>query len=262
MEKDRYLLSSVNNALSLLELFAHHSSLSLAELSRLSSFDKASLFRMLYTLEKNGFVIKTEDARYSLGLKLLHYGGLVAARQDVIAQARPYMQEFCQRTGLAAHLGRLSRDRVVTVHIEDPPYDIQVTARVGMNAPAYSTAMGRVLLAHLSEGELAALCENFSFKQYSPESVKNREELYALLEKVRRDGWAMDLDERFPGFGSLAVPVYDYSGRCVASVGLVTLSQNVRQNQLAYCSELMELAPDISRALGYISTKSSTGAEK
>lgn len=252
MEKDRYLLSSVNNTLSLLELFAHHSSLSLAELSRMSSFDKASLFRMLYTLEKNGFVIKNEDARYSLGLKLLHYGGLVAARQDVITQAKPFMQEFSQRTGLAAHLGRLSQGRVVTVHIEDPPYDIQVTARVGMNAPAYSTAMGRVLLAYLPKEEYETLCQKFSFKQYSSASVKNADELTDLLGKVRRQGWAMDLDERFPGFGSLAVPVFDYSGRCVAAVGLVTLAQNVRQNQLEYCAHLMELAPDISHALGYI----------
>lgn len=50
MEKDRYLLSSLNNALCLLDLLSHASSLSLAELTHLSGMDKASVFRSLYTL--------------------------------------------------------------------------------------------------------------------------------------------------------------------------------------------------------------------
>ena len=69
MEKDRYLLSSLNNALCLLDLLSHASSLSLAELTHLSGMDKASVFRSLYTLEKNGYVQKLPEARYRLGMK-------------------------------------------------------------------------------------------------------------------------------------------------------------------------------------------------
>ena len=61
MEKDRYLLSSLNNALCLLDLLSHASSLSLAELTHLSGMDKASVFRSLYTLEKNGSALSVGD---------------------------------------------------------------------------------------------------------------------------------------------------------------------------------------------------------
>ena len=89
MEKDRYLLSSLNNALCLLDLLSHASSLSLAELTHLSGMDKASVFRSLYTLEKNGYVQKLPEARYRLGMKFLYYGNLVAAQQDIVTAARP-----------------------------------------------------------------------------------------------------------------------------------------------------------------------------
>lgn len=250
MKNDPYLLQSVNNTLSLLDIFSHYRHLTLAQLTRLTPFDKASLFRMLHTLEKNGLLTRSGEG-YSLGLKLLHYGGLVAARQDVVAQAKPFMQDFCQRTGLSTHLGRLSQGRVVTVHIEDPPYDIQVTARVGMSAPAYATAMGRVLLAHLPAEELEKQCAGFVYKRYSPTSLQDRAQLDELLAQVLQQGWACDMNDRFPGFAGLAVPVFNCSGRCVAAVGLVTLAQNVEMNREQYLAELRQLGPDISRALGW-----------
>ena len=84
MEKDRYLLSSLNNALCLLDLLSHASSLSLAELTHLSGMDKASVFRSLYTLEKNGYVQKLPEARYRLGMKFLlrKLGGGTAGYRD------------------------------------------------------------------------------------------------------------------------------------------------------------------------------------
>ena len=110
MEKDRYLLSSLNNALCLLDLLSHASSLSLAELTHLSGMDKASVFRSLYTLEKNGYVQKLPEARYRLGMKFLYYGNLVAAQQDIVTAARPALQNLTLRCKLAVHLSCLNQD--------------------------------------------------------------------------------------------------------------------------------------------------------
>lgn len=250
MEKDQYLLSSVNNTLALVDVLSHYPALSLAELCKLSPCDKASIFRMLHTLEANGFVEKTADAKYKLGLKFLYYGHLVEARQDIIAAARAPMQQLCAECGLAVHLGRLSRARVVTVHIENPRYDIQVTARVGMNAPAYSTAMGRVLLAYLPQAERDAVLEGVQFKRYSPNSVTARPQLEKLLGEVRRTGVARDVNDRFPGFGGLAVPLFDHSGRCAAALSIVSLASVVLEQEGEYVQGLKQTAETISRALG------------
>ena len=248
--KDKYLLSSVNNTLGLLDVLAKHGSMSLAELARTTGHDKASLFRMMHTLEANGFVSKDDDARYSLGLKLLYLGGSVVAHQDLTEVARPRMMAFCREKGISAHLARLSGTRVVTTEVETPAADLQVTGRIGMSARVHSTAMGRAILANMDEAELAHMMLSFKYVAYTPRSIKNDDELLAVLEKVRTDGYATDINDRYQGFGSIAAPIFDFSGRCVAACGIVTLAQAVEENLEAYAADIRELANAISTDLG------------
>lgn len=255
MEKDKYLLNSVNNALSLLDLLSHHRQLSLADISRLSGLDKSVAFRTMYTLEKNGYVDKSEDAQYCLGMKFLYYGNLVATRQDILSVARPMLQQLSINCKLAAHLGSLSGERVVTICKEESPYDIQVTARVGMNAPAYATAQGRAILAYLPELVLDDLISRFQFKTYSPRSITTVDQLKKLLAEVRRTGYAEDIDDRFPGFGSIACPIFDHTGMVTAAVGVVGLTQDIQSRQDGYLVELMYTAQTISALLGYKAEK-------
>ena len=248
--KDKYLLSSVNNTLGLLDVLAKHGSMSLAELARTTGHDKASLFRMMHTLEANGFVSKDDDARYSLGLKLLYLGGSVVAHQDLTEVARPHMMAFCREKGISAHLARLSGTRVVTTEVETPAADLQVTGRIGMSARVHSTAMGRAILANMDEAEVERMMPSFKYVAYTPRSIKNDDELLAVLEKVRTDGYATDINDRYQGFGSIAAPIFDFSGRCVAACGIVTLAQAVEENLEAYAADIRELAHAISTDLG------------
>ena len=107
MEKDRYLLSSLNNALCLLDLLSHASSLSLAELTHLSGMDKASVFRSLYTLEKNGYVQKLPEARYRFGLRRLRrvYGQGAAGREDHRVGARSAGRQGTRRRECSRRAG-------------------------------------------------------------------------------------------------------------------------------------------------------------
>lgn len=250
-EKDKYLLSSLNNALSLLDLLSHYKRLPLAQVAQLSGLDKSVAFRSLYTLEKNGYVEKDADGQYSLGIKFLYYGGLVLQRQDIIEIARPHLQSLALKCKIAAHLANLNDSRVVTIQKEESPYDIQVTARVGMNAPAHTTAMGRVLLAWTSEDQLSLILEQLQFKRYSPASLTTEGMLRQYLAQVRQQGFATDIDDRFPGFGSIACPVFDHVGHIKAAVGLVGLSQTILANQDFFRRELTSKALEISEALGY-----------
>lgn len=249
-EKDKYLLSSVNNTLGLLDVLAARGSMSLAELARETDHDKASLFRMMHTLEVNGFVSKDANARYSLGLKLLYLGGSVLSRQDLTEVARPRLIAFCREHGVSAHLASLSGARVVTTEVETPATDMQVTGRVGMSARAHSTAMGRAILANIPEAELLALLPSFKYVAYTPRSIANEEELMGVLEQVRASGFATDINDRYLGFGSIAAPIFDFSGKCVAACGIVTLAQTAEEKLDEYASAVRELAAAISADLG------------
>ena len=249
MEKDRYLLSSLDSALSLVELLSHHEALTLAEITKLTDYDKSSIFRMLYTLCKNQLVEKTEDGYYRLGLKFLYYSSKVQSYLDIVSASRPYMCELGKRLNTPIHMGRLSGNRIITIHIEDHVSGPHVTGRVGMNAAAHTTAMGRVLLAHLSDAELAALADTLTFKRYSERSVTNMRELRLILREVRENGYGLDMDDRYQGFGALAVPVFDHDGVCTTSISVVTVSQVIRERKGEYVAALKDTAVRISACL-------------
>lgn len=248
---DKYLLGSVNNTLSLLDTLAAKGPMTLAELDRSTSFGKTSLFRMLHTLEVNDFICKDSEARYSLGLKLLYLGSSVIARQDLADTARPRLREFCTEQGLSTHLARLSGSRAVTIDVETPLRDLQITGRVGMSPRAHSTAMGRAILANLPDSEREEHLRGVDYVSYTNSSVTGEAELAVLLEQVKRDGYALDVNDRYPGFGSIAAPIFDYRGTCVAACGIVALSQTIAERTDELSQAVIALAADISGDLGY-----------
>ena len=249
-ERDKYLLSSVNNTLSLLDILAAKGPLTLAELDRTTSFGKTTLFRMMHTLEENDFVAKDTDGRYALGLKLLYLGSSVVARQDLTEVARPHLAAFSAEHGLSTHLARLSSTRVVTIDVETPVADLQVTGRVGMSPRAHSTAMGRAILANLSAEELEAILPQFKYVEYTASSITSAEDLMVLLDQVRKRGYALDINDRYAGFASVAAPVFDFQHKCVAACGIVALAQVVEERQDQIAQAVMELADKVSAALG------------
>ena len=69
MQDNKYILSSLDNALSILNLFIQNRELSPAEVSALSGINKSTVFRLLATLESRGFLLRGENNKY-LFLKL------------------------------------------------------------------------------------------------------------------------------------------------------------------------------------------------
>ncbi|MCD8007252.1 MAG: IclR family transcriptional regulator [Oscillospiraceae bacterium] len=251
MEKDPYQLSTVTNSLAVMDTLSHYKSLSLAELQRQTGQGKSSLFRILCTLEKNGYIEKIDGPRYRLGYKFFYYGMLVEMRQDLVTVARPLLQKLAYSTKMTIHMGTLNRDRVVTICKEESPYDIQVTARIGSNAPAYASAMGQAILAYLPEEKREALIKGYTYKKYSDHSILNADECRRMLDEVRECGYGTDVDDRFTGFGSVACPVFDYSGEPVGAIGTVAIAQKIIAQKDIFLPELRETANAISKQMGH-----------
>lgn len=70
-----------------------------------------------------------------------------------------------------------------------------------------------------------------------------------ILAEVRRSGYATDIDDRFPGFGSVACPVFDPSNHVIAAVGVVGLAQTIQDCTGNYVAELRKTASAITEAI-------------
>ncbi len=112
----------------------------------------------------------------------------------------------------------MGRD-VVIVAKEPSPERIQVTTRVGGGTPLHASALGKVLMAGLPENERSALFAG-PLAKFTDKTITDRRKLEQVLDRVREDGYAIELEEEHAGVGCIGAPVLDARGQWIAAVSI------------------------------------------
>ena len=221
------VLSSVSKALELLETFtAEKPELSLSELARRIGAHKSSAFRLLSTLEAHGFVQRSQTGRgYRLGWKPLELAGRL--RYGLRELAAPFLEELAGRSGEIVHLSVLDGTQIVYLDKHGRSQPLTVSTRVGGRSPAHASAMGKALLAGLSAAELRRLLGGRRLARFTPNTITDARRLARELEAIRRQGFALDDEEAFPGIRCVAAPLRDREGRVLAAVSVTVPAQRM-----------------------------------
>ena len=223
------VLSSVSKALTLLDAFtAEKPELTLTELARQAGAHKSSAFRLLSTLEAHGFVEKSPSGRgYRLGWKPLELSGRLLGRYELRELAAPHMEELAQKSGEIVHLSILDGAEIVYLDKRGRSQPLTVSTTVGGRSPAHASAMGKVLLASLQPGEVLRLLGGRPLKRFTPTTITDRRRLGRELEAIRRQGFALDNEEAFPGIRCVAAPLRGRAGRVLAALSLTVPAQRM-----------------------------------
>ena len=221
--KRSYNLRSVENALGVLEAFDHTvSELSVTELSVRLNLAKSTISRLLGTLSGKRYVSKNQNTgKYALGLKLFELGSVVVSHLTPRETARPVLEELMKKTGETVHMGILDGDEVVYIEKIDSSQPLSMYSKVGRRAPFHSTSLGKILLAYLPrEQQNALLNSGKELTRFTEKTITDPEGFRAELDAVREQGYAVDDEEFTKGLRCLSAPVWDHSGKVVASVGI------------------------------------------
>lgn len=228
------LLSSVKKTLKVLQTFSSDQpQLSLTEISRLLNSHKSSIFRILVTLESEGFVEKNPlNSKYRLGLKLLDLANRAVGRYDLRDHARPYMEELAQEIGEIIHLSILDTNEIVYLEKKGGGQPLTVATRVGGRSPSHASAMGKVLLSGLSRKELADVLGVGPLARFTSTTITEMPQLCGALEKIRSQGFAIDNEETFPGIRCVAAPIHGRDGRIVAAISATVPKQRMGNQRM------------------------------
>lgn len=101
---EKYILSSLDNALMVLNLFIENDELSPSDISRLTGINRSTVFRFLVTMENRGYLLKDDNGRYRLGIKIFTLGQLFYNRMELTAQFHKYLVKITETTGETTHL--------------------------------------------------------------------------------------------------------------------------------------------------------------
>jgi DNA-binding IclR family transcriptional regulator len=252
-KKDKYVLSSVDKTLKVLDFLGVRDNIGMMDICRGCSLDKTSVFKILYTLERKDYVFKTANSKYRLGVKFMNYGDLVAQRQDLIEIATPYMQQLRDSCDESVHLGTLNTiGKVIIMHKEKPQKPHSADTRIGFEIDAYTNSLGKVLLANLSLPMLHSIVENYRFRAHTPYTIMTPEALYSELDTIRTQGYGADSDEQYVGFSSVSAPIFNAGRQCMVGISLVCPTDTFSQKKAALIQEILPITQEISQRLGYL----------
>ena len=236
-------IQSLARGLQLLDLLAtaDKGEAGVTELAERLSVDKSSVFRLLQTLVKYGYVEQdAETRRYRLGPQVVTLSRSILTRMPLRDQAKPFLRQLMERTGECAHLAIPARGQALYIDQVESPATLSVNTGVGTLAPLHCTALGKVLLAYGAEPIPREL------RPYTQRTITDPAELRAHLEQTRRWGYAIDDEEFAAGVRCVAVPVWDFRGRVVGAIGISGPSGRVSLERLP---DLAAIVSEIGQAL-------------
>lgn len=186
---DRYTVPALQRGLQLLTQFTREErELTGAELSRRLGLPRASVFRMLCTLEQGGFVERVSDSgSYKLGLAVLRLGFEYLASMELTEHGRPVIEELRDLCGYSAHLVVRDGREVVFIAKAGGHNAMFHSIQIGARLPAHATVLGRLLLANLDLAALRHLYPDTPLPVHTPRTPTTIEQLKALIDQHRAD---------------------------------------------------------------------------
>ena len=249
------MLESADRVLRVLEVFhPNERDLSLSEIADRLVLPRSSVHRLLAALLTHGFVERDPTTRrYRLGIRLFEIGSTAIHERGLHSAAHPVLETLASATGETCHLAVLSGAEAVYVYKIDGSSSFSMTSRVGGRAPCHATSIGKVLMAWAGE-DLFSRVVSTGLRPCTRNTLADAAELGAELEKVRAQGYALDLEEYEEGLRCAAAPVRDHAGQVVAAIGIAGPSRRLTDENLpGLIPSVTDAARTISRNLGYVS---------
>ena len=248
------LINSVDRALRILDLFSERDTeLKLTEIGQQLNLHKSTVHGLLRTLSHHGYISQNmENGKYRLGMKLVERSNIALQAMDIRRIAQPYLREVAHELGDTTHLVILEGDEAVYIDKVEGERSILQYSRVGKRAPLYCTAVGKVLVSHKESTEIKRLAMKQSYEIHTESTIANPLQFEEEIEKVREKGYGVDDEELQIGLRCLAVPIYNYDGKIIASISVSGSSNRLsRENEQEVITYLKDKALQISYQLGY-----------
>ena len=256
----KYRLQILERAIAVLfEFSASSPHLSLDDLAAQSGINKTSLVRILRTLEPAGFVLREED-RYRLGPRVLELANVYLSTLSFHKVAQQRMVTLAQASRQTVSLAVLDGLDVVYVAIEHAQREIGIQGEIGGRHPVHATALGKVLLADLPPALLQQRLAGADLQRLTHRTLVDPDELIRVVGQVRRQGYAIDDEERGIGIRCVAAPIRDFGGRVVAAISVAGPIFHMNEETLESIRlQLLETVAAVSHELGYMPQVAAAG---
>lgn len=247
------MVDSVAKALGILDCFSkEETELSLNQLCEKTGLYKSRVHRLCGTLGATGYLVKTANANYRLGPKLMALGKVYENTNSLRSIAAPFMQQLSSETGQSTALFVIDGIKCICMAREMGSARLVYSISEGdYLTDLVSTASGRVLLAFADKSIVDRALARAKNSKSAEKKIIDKEEFKEQLMEVREKGYSINKKGLEPGVAAIAAPIYDVNHDAIAALAIVGNVHNFTDEQCdVMLQSLLAATKEISRLMG------------
>jgi DNA-binding IclR family transcriptional regulator len=218
---EQYYLRSIGRALDVLDCFNGKSPLALKDIGISTGLPESSLFRVLLTLEKHGYLSQAVDGTYQLAPKL-RYGWLIEQGNELRNKVRPELERLAQRFNETASMAYLFDDRIHVLDSIETFHEIRMSNRIGRVLPPHCSALGKAITAFQDRAMAEQIVEIYGLSRRTDHTIIDRSRLFDEFAEIRKSGIACDREESIIGGVCYSAAIRPAGKQVIAAISLST----------------------------------------
>lgn len=223
----------LERAMKLLTAFDEvHQEMGVTELAGKLGLHKATVHRILRTLELGGFIEQNgENNKYHLGWQLIPLGTLALQHFDLRRLASDLMQTLLEEHQETVDMAIYESGEMYYIEVLESPQPVKIAARPGRGLPIHCTATGKAYLA-FAEPEKANKILSGKLKRYTPQTIVDPDLIREEFETIRNQGYATSREEFEPGITAVAAPIFNRDGKIAAVMAIPGPSYRIPDDRM------------------------------
>lgn len=245
------ILHRTLNILDLLRL--HPQGLTLSEIARALHFPKNTVYRILNTLSEHEYITRDEDTlHYLLSRKMATFSYGSTHDKTLIESSIDVMRQLRDLLGETVVISILDRGEGIVLEQVQGLHSFRFVCDPGTRQPAHASASTKAIMAYLPKHERTTILKNLSLKRFTRTTITTHARLDEELDKIYRQGYAIDHAEAVDGVHCVATPILNHQGHPVAAITVTGPADRIPATSFARIGNLMRKhTTEISKRLGY-----------
>ena len=213
-------VESLDRGLRLLQKFGIASGpVTLSDLARAADLPRATTRRILFTLERGGFVA-SDGKLFTLTPHVLTLSASYLRSNQVVTVLQPVLDRIATAAQEISSLAVLDGDEVVFIARGSPTRVFSAGLDIGYRLPAFCTSVGRAILGQLSDAELKSRLAAMRREPMTAHTETDPKLLFAAIMADHKKGYSLVDREAEPHFRSASVPIRRYDGVIIAAINM------------------------------------------
>lgn len=247
----------IKKALEVIKLIIHENKpLGVTEIAKSLSLSKSTVFGILKALQESGFITKNRSTKkHTIGQELLELAKTVLRGGELTTVARPFLEKLAEITDETVFLC-VKEDHVIKVlDTIEAKKTLKISSPVGTKLPITASVLCKVFLSPFKNDEIRNFLKERGLPKYTENSITDIELFVEEVEKTRKTGYGLDLEEYLKGVRAIATLIYSQDVP-VGAICILGFTGSMTDGKLHTMSmNLLETAQKISHNLSQLNIK-------